>query len=486
MGIFSRGQPARRIFLGDQPIARVYLGAQLVWYDPDAGTVGVAPARMSAVMHAPRVVPGFGAAVATMAIQMRSPVVSSHATVPAPRASANVTMRAPDTPTVAAAAAAAFSLQMHPPTYRDAEVISASAIRITAVMPVPVVGVAVVAPTMLIESAAHAPAISATSSAHVPTMHVDIVARAPAHEIATAAPPMSAAVEMHAPAVFATAIIAVPPATVSLAIPIPVGGVAVAPPAMAVSATANPPTAVAASSSAGVPAIQVSASSPAPGVRASSAVAAPAASASFAVLPPTIQTAANYSDAFPVDGPMSSNWVTLPNEYAPVVASQAARAGSTGPNGAGSVYGARWKDPVFTDTQEVTFNVVTPAQGAALGIGGGGILRCNSAGDRAEALITNSSVHVFTRIGGTAANRASANLSVPTGTAVRFTAVGNVYRIYLNGSGTPAVTWTDSGGLIGIGASNRYVGIVTVGQKSGDGTVVQYGYAIDNWIGRDL
>ncbi|WP_280201406.1 hypothetical protein [Nocardia cyriacigeorgica] len=173
--------------------------------------------------------------------------------------------------------------------------------------------------------------------------------------------------------------------------------------------------------------------------------------------------------------------------HAPVIANNVAQGGLTGGSNAATIYLARWASPLTSDSQEVSGIVVAPSP-AYLVLGGGGLLRCNSAGDHVEALFTDTGAYILTRTGsGTATARTSqTGLSIPSGTAWRFTAVGNVYSIYLGGSGTPTVTWTDTGGAISIGPGSRYVGIVLGTQENISGVAQGYGYNIDNWVGRDI
>lgn len=197
------------------------------------------------------------------------------------------------------------------------------------------------------------------------------------------------------------------------------------------------------------------------------------------------RSGATYSDDLNrANGGLGSNWVTLTN--APVINTNKAQGGTTGPNNAATIYAARWTSALLTDTQRVDCTVQTPTGTAALGLGSGPIVRCDSSGNRVEALCTNNSVHIFTRISGTGTQRAQqTGLTINSGTAVGLTAVGNVYSIYLAGSGTPTLTWTDSGNLITIGSTTRYVGFVSIAQKDIGGNP-SYGYAIDDWVGADL
>lgn len=192
-----------------------------------------------------------------------------------------------------------------------------------------------------------------------------------------------------------------------------------------------------------------------------------------------------YSDDFNrANGGLGSNWTTLTN--APVIASNVAQAGTTGPSNTFTVYGARWVDPVLTNNQEVSCTVHTPPAPSTPTLGSGLVLHCDSSGNRVEAVIASDAVYFFTRISGTGTQRASQTVTVNSGTAIRATAVGNVYSIYLAGSGTATLTWTDSGNLVGSGSSNRYLGLITLSQKNIGGSISGYGYNIDNWVGKDL
>lgn len=210
-------------------------------------------------------------------------------------------------------------------------------------------------------------------------------------------------------------------------------------------------------------------------------VAAAAVGAGSAV----VFTGAQYSDDFDrANGPLGANWVTL-GSFAPVIDGNKAQAGTSGPSNTGTVYPARWAQPVATDTHEVSCVVITPATAPNLQRGGGVFVRCDSAGNRVEALVSDTDAYIFTRIGGTLTQRATIPAAIPSGTALRIRASGNVYSVYLAGSSTPALTWTDTGGAISIGANNRYVGILTAGTENFSGTPTGYGYAIDNWVGKD-
>ncbi|MGV9742856.1 hypothetical protein [Nocardia farcinica] len=217
-----------------------------------------------------------------------------------------------------------------------------------------------------------------------------------------------------------------------------------------------------------------------PTISAGQVISAIAAAASAQALAPTLQITI-VDDFNRADDGMGPDYTTL-GAQAPVLVSNRVQAASP-PNNTSLIYAARHNGLLLSDNQEIVFAPIAATAGSSLGLGGGAFLRCSAGGDRVEALVTNNQAVVNTRIGGTAVNRAAASISTPT--SVRMTAIGNVYSIYVNGSSTPAVTWTDTGAVIGIGPSTRHAGVVCVGSTSNFGTVSR-GYAIDSWTARDL
>ncbi|MFI6168862.1 hypothetical protein ACIBCN_18925 [Nocardia sp. NPDC051052] len=184
------------------------------------------------------------------------------------------------------------------------------------------------------------------------------------------------------------------------------------------------------------------------------------------------------------NGGLGSDYITIDN--APVIATNRAQAGTPG-NGSGTVlYGARHKTPLTTGNQQILFTVInpdTPAGQINLALNGGCFLR-GSATDpkiRVEALVSASQAFIVTRVG-SVLTRASG--PIPTPSAVRFTAIGNTYRVYINGSTTPAATWMDTDGAIGTGTANLSVGVVTFADTSFGGATTR-GYAIDEFSARD-
>lgn len=180
-----------------------------------------------------------------------------------------------------------------------------------------------------------------------------------------------------------------------------------------------------------------------------------------------------------------TNATTLGADYtaittSPTLTSNRAQAGSPG-FGAQVSYAARHNTPLLTDTQQIVFVPIAAASGSDPSLGGGTFLRCTAGGDLAGVSVTNNAAYITTFIGGTWTTRATSG-TIATPTSVRFTADGSLYSVYINGSATAAITWDDSGGLIGIGPSNRYVGVVS---NAYNNFSVTRGYAIDSFVARD-
>ncbi|MGW5514254.1 DUF7257 domain-containing protein [Nocardia africana] len=180
------------------------------------------------------------------------------------------------------------------------------------------------------------------------------------------------------------------------------------------------------------------------------------------------------------DGGLGSNYTTI-GANAPVIATNRAQGGSPGTN-LSLTYMARHNTTLATDTQEIAFTITTPTAGSTPSLGGGVFLRGTTGGDFVCVSVTNTQAFINSYIGGTFTNRATGSISTPTNG--RLTVNGNVYQVFINGSGTAAATWIDSGGLIGIGASNRSVGVLFNSQNS-FGTITR-GYAVDDFTARDV
>lgn len=430
MPLFGRGRAPKYLRLGTLPVTHAMQGAQIVF----DGTIPVALTLPLATATALARLPGLAAAADLM-----------------------------------------------PPT--ATAVSEAKLVTVTAggrIMPPPAQATSVaLVPQIAAGAGISLPIAAAAASALTPTVQA-----VEAGEILL--PTAHAVAQAHVPTVAVVAIIAPPTATaVSEAlVPIITASGVVAPPVASASADALP-ISVAAGASVAAPRAQATASALLPTVGGGASVSLPTATATATAPGATASTGVTYTDNFNrANGALGSNWTTL--TAAPVINTNKAQGGTSGPNSAATIYAARYTTAVLTDTQRAECIVVTPTGTAALGLGAGPIVRCDSSGNRVEALVTSNSAHIFTRIGGTATQRAQqTGLTIASGTAVKLTAVGNVYSLYLAGSGTPTVTWTDSGNVITIGSTTRYVGFVSIAQKDGFGNAT-YAYAIDDWVGADI
>ncbi|NEW33859.1 hypothetical protein GV791_14990 [Nocardia cyriacigeorgica] len=479
MGLYTRGQPAQRLYL-DGRASRAYMGERLVWSDVALGVIGAVATTAVAAMAAPLVTPGFGAAMATASAVAPAPTVSAHVTVTVPRATATAAAPSPDRPIVAAAVAATATAVMYPPLYIDAEVISPPAAAAAAFMPPPVVGVAVAAQPMTATAEGHAPIVAGTAVVELPVATATADAPTPVYVIAVTPAAMAASAAVGAPVVTATARVDASVMSATAAVPSPAIG-AVAAQAMIATAQAHSPTATGSST---VSAVAAAASSlaPTPVLAATSSVAAVGGAASAAAPVPAIVTGITVTDDFNrADGGLGANYTTI-GANAPVIATNRAQAGVPGYNAGNVVYLARHNTALTSDTQEISWNIIAPTANTTPSLGGGCFLRSTTGGDMVLVSVTDTQVHINTRIGGTFANRATGSVSSPK--SARLTAVGNVYSVYINGAGTPAVTWTDSGGVIGIGGSNRSFGIYASAANS-FGTVTR-GWGIDAFTARDI
>lgn len=172
---------------------------------------------------------------------------------------------------------------------------------------------------------------------------------------------------------------------------------------------------------------------------------------------------------------------TVVGGNSPVLKSNRAQAGDPA-WGTNVTYIARHNTQLLGDVQEITFVPIAATAGFSASLGGGMFLRGTTGGDFVNVSVDANKAYINTYLSGTFANRAtSAAGSSPT--LVRLTAAGSLYSVYINGGSTPAITWNDSGGLIGIGAANRSFGVVCSGSNS-FGTSSR-GYGIDEYTARD-
>ncbi|MFJ4656138.1 hypothetical protein ACIP5Y_33120 [Nocardia sp. NPDC088792] len=179
------------------------------------------------------------------------------------------------------------------------------------------------------------------------------------------------------------------------------------------------------------------------------------------------------------DGGLGANYVTI--AATPRILGGKVQGGVPTMNTA-AFYDARHTTAFTGDSQEVSFALANPAGIFGNSLGAGVFLRSTVTGDRVIGVVTGSTALIGTVTGNNPADRASA--PIPTPTTARFTAIGNTYSLYVNGSSTPTVTWTDTAGAAGIGDDNRNWGVYVTAQTTFAGT--SYGYAIDAVTARDL
>ncbi|MFI7527494.1 hypothetical protein [Nocardia salmonicida] len=328
----------------------------------------------------------------------------------------------------------------------------------TATVPAPSVAIAVQVPPAVAVATVPAPQIrrGATISA-LPATAVAVVP-APEFEVITLIDAVPAIAGAVVPAPTLVTGVTPPPATATAVVPVPELRLLID----------------------AVPAI-ATATVPAPSVAAGATITAAPAVATATVPAPVARVLVQLADTFNrADGALGASWTGAIT--APTIVTNRAQAGTPATN-VTTLYGARHVTDLSSNDQEITFVPIASTTGSALGLGGGGFLRCAASGDRVEVAVTNTQCIISTRIGGTGTSRQTVSISTPT--SVRMTAIGNVYSVYINGSGTAAATWTDTGGLIAIGSGTRGVGIVTVGSTNAINQTTR-GYAIDSWTAQDL
>ena len=342
--------------------------------------------------------------------------------------------------------------------------IAAPPMRASATMPTPtlVVGVAPTAPPMTAAATMPAPEISAGASVTAPPLAGEATMPAPALSVGVTIemPPMTAYATMPAPAVGET-VVEAPPMTAYATVPTPEisTGVTVLP---------EP--------------LEATASMPAPDIGAGVTITMPPMTAAATMPAPDILMGVTHADDFN-RASLDGNWVTI-GTLAPVIAGGShVQAGTGGAINAVASYVSRYATAVSTDTHRSRGTLATPTGTFSATYGAGLWVRGTTAGDRVEATFTPSSVSIATKIGGTSTTRETqAGLTIPTGAAVELAAAGNVYTAYADG--VPLKSWTDTGGVIAIGATTRSVGITLFSHRSFSSTYT-YGWALDDWVGRD-
>ncbi|MFE2995013.1 hypothetical protein ACFXG4_08380 [Nocardia sp. NPDC059246] len=377
-------------------------------------------------------------------------------------------MQAPAAALVVTVSAGEAAAQMPPPTVTNEEPSTVPAMVATAAMPVPEAALIVSAP-------------SASASGDAPTPQV-VAAMVPGSGAATAAMPV--------PSV--RLLVPVPPAGASAGAGVASLAMLVLPASASCSAAMPVPSVQEVVS---VPAATASTAMPVPA--AALIATAPAGSASASMPAPTLPPPKqSYSDDFNRTdaSTLGSNWVTL-GSNSPTIATNRAQSGSPGTN-VSAAYAARYTSALASDTIEASIVTIAPTLGNTnqTGVYTGVIVRCNAAGTLwVEALIgynnvlvlgTRDSAGTFTARPNSLNSGSTAEVSISTPTSLRLTANGTTYSAYVNGSTTPAWTWSDSGGVVAVGSSTRYVGVVCTAQNS-FGNLFRSPWAADSWAGLD-
>jgi hypothetical protein len=127
-------------------------------------------------------------------------------------------------------------------------------------------------------------------------------------------------------------------------------------------------------------------------------------------------------------------------------------------------YPAVWATPVDTDSQysqvKLTSAPITHLQTPSNN-SSGPVVRCNSGFTQwVMAGSDASGIYIMTATsgsGGTVTVRATYGTGPASGDVIKLQAVGNLYTLFRNGASV--ATWTDSGGVISIGPSNRLCGL---------------------------
>lgn len=156
---------------------------------------------------------------------------------------------------------------------------------------------------------------------------------------------------------------------------------------------------------------------------------------------------------------LTTPWTQVNN---PRVNSNRCEATGTVPFSGTTTCWAVHQDPLALDIQEVTSAVISPVGTQAGTQFSSIVLRSTSAattGTKVAFEFSSSSGNAIASYSGTTrTSQATNGTNIATGDIVRFTAVGNVYTGYVNG--TQRVQWTDTGNVVTIGASNRHFGLI--------------------------
>lgn len=181
-------------------------------------------------------------------------------------------------------------------------------------------------------------------------------------------------------------------------------------------------------------------------------------------------------------GPLPSGWTT--SSPAPTVINGAAQAPTSSTSL--SVY-ATYNQDLASNDVSVTVTAVaptTPVAGEESGIMLRGGLGWKIDPHAELSFSTANGCTIKSVSGGVATVRASTTTNIAHGDTIEFTAVGNVYRAYRNGSTTPFLTWTDTGNIVNPGRKfGFYVAAIRSGGTFG---TTYYTPAIDAIEARDI
>jgi len=183
---------------------------------------------------------------------------------------------------------------------------------------------------------------------------------------------------------------------------------------------------------------------------------------------------------------LGAGWAVVGSLTPVITGSEKAQAGTGGTVNTTSAYVARYATAVTSDTHRSCATLVAPTGSANLNLGVGLWVRGTSGGDRVEAVVTPDQVTFYTKTGGSGGTSTSRHnqtgLSIATGAFIELVADDATYTVYANG--VEVASWTDTGGVIPIDSSHRHVGIAPRSNRSFSSTYT-YGWALDDWIGRD-
>lgn len=299
------------------------------------------------------------------------------------------------------------------------------------------------------------------------------------------APASVLAAEIPGPTLSVGVTVAAPPLAAHLSMPAPAVGETVvdAPPLAA--ALSLPAASVVAGVTAGSDPFEATLTAPQPDISAGVTVVVPPLAAAVSMPAAEVMLGVTYADDFN-RASLGTDWTVL-GSLAPVISGgDRVQAGTGGPINTTSAYPARRTAAVTSDNHRSGGHLMLPSGSANLNHGVGLFVRGTSGGDRVEAVVTPTAVTFFTKTGGTGGTSTSrhtqSGLSIATGAFVDLAATGATYTVYADG--VAVASWTDAGGIIPIDANHRMVGIAPMSNRNFSSSYT-YGWALDDWVGRD-